>query len=284
MTKRRRNRQKRQAPKKPETEKQEVKNNDQTPDSDGEKTEPQDSILSKIGKHFGSPAITFVLGLLSSALVAYCFPRWFNRPFVTPETQDITSADLSVYLQDTIETSPNAFTQYKAVIDEEENEYSCICGDADNPGHGDIALILSNHGTAQAIIKRFEIKLVDYRPLDNINYSVKKPSKHADPKADIVLYGSVDPLIETAKTWQTKGAKEGEMYDVDEPPIDTSITINDHKTYYIHTAFLKYGLYTLNYKIYFTYNGNKAYSIASKPVYILYDHPERVAAHYMEGE
>ena len=285
MTKRRKSKQKKQKPVIQETKKQEVKDSGQTSNNGEEKKESDESKLLTFGKFIIGYVISFALGLLSTFLAVYCFPEWFNKPRVFPETHNISSSDLSVYLQDTVETTPDVLTQHNAVInDEEEIEYSCICGDADKPGYGDIVLRLSNHGTSQAIIKRIEIKLIDYKPLDGIKYSVKKPTKLADPHEDIALYGSIDPLIETAQTWQTMGAENGEMYDVDEPPIDTSITVNELKTYYIHTAFLKYGIYTMNFKIYYTYNGNKAYSIASKPVYILYDHPERLAAHSKEGE
>lgn len=290
MTKRRKSKSKQQISKSQEKKKQvneQVSNNNNSEKGSNEETKK--SMLFAIGKYLLVTAISFGLGLLSHIIIEYYFPNWLNKPEVIIEEDNISGVDLSALLEDQIDTTPDLFTRYNAVVDGDNSadvdnaEYGFICGDAQNPGYGDVVLRLFNHGKAQAIIKRFEIELMDYKPIDNVEYHIQEASKISNPKDDIVLYGSIDPLISNTKTLKAKNAGMDDELDTIDEVIDTSISIDENKAFYLRTAFLKYGFYKLNIKVYFTYDGNKAFSISSKPVCILYDSPDSLYAH-LNGE
>lgn len=293
MTKRRKSKSKQQVLKSQEIKNQNKQVNaptsNQSKDEKGKNEETKKSMLFAIGKYLLVTAISFGLGLLSHIIIEYYFPNWLNRPEIIIEEDNISGVDLSALLEDQIDTTPDLFTRYNAVVDGDNSadvdnaEYGFICGDAQNPGYGDVVLRLFNHGKAQAIIKRFEIELMDYKPIENVEYHIQEASKIRNPKEDIVLYGSIDPLISNTKTLKTQNAGMDDELDTIDEVIDTSISIDENKAFYLRTAFLKYGLYKLNIKVYFTYDGNKAFSISSKPVCILYDSPDSLYTH-LNGE
>ncbi len=239
-------------------------------------------VLSRITKYFLVPALTFILGLFSHYILQYHFPKWFNKADITIMPTDISSVDQSILLKSGVEPMGDTLSRYKAIINQDEgakgivNEYSLICGDASNPGCGDIVLRLFNRGTSQAIIKRFEIELLEYQPLGDVAYSIQESSSISKPDEYIVLYGSIDPLISNTCTWSAKKSEKGEELKVSLLPIATSLSPKENGAYYLRTSFLKYGMYKLNFKVYYSYAEKNAFSVTSEPVYILYDNSERL--------
>lgn len=232
-------------------------------------------------KYILVPLVPFFLGMIAEYVVQYQFPYLFNKPNVIFETTDISSFDqMPILLESGIKTESDILSRYQAVVDNKEVEanedYSLICGDANNPGHGDVVMMLTNTGKTQAIIKGFEIEIMDYKPLDGISYSILESSRISRPDEYIVLYGSVDPIITKTATWRTLKNEKEEEIKISKMPIDSSLSPEEHITYYLRISFIKYGVYKLNIRVNYRYKGHDAYKMASEPVYILYDQPNKL--------
>ena len=236
----------------------------------------QRPILKLFTNALPSALLGFILGLMASIITQYVFPGWFNKPVISVHTDDISSVPPKSTV---INATNNARSRYNATIKskdgtlDESEVYSFICGDAITPGYGDIVIRLSNSGNSQAILKRFEIELIDHHLLENIDYSLNEGSSIEDPTKYTVLYGIVDPNINITPTWHTV-MKNDNTINSTEFPINTSLSPDEHGTYYLRTSFLQYGLYKLNIKVYYSYRGKKVYSNSSNSIYILYDNPD----------
>lgn len=239
----------------------------------------QRPILKLFTNALPSALLGFILGLMASIITQYVFPAWFNKPVISVHTDDISS----VLTESTvINATNNTRSRYIATIKSKEGTldesevYSFICGDAITPGYGDIAIRLSNSGNSQAILKRFEIELIEYHLLEDIDYYLlNEGSSIEDPAKYTVLYGIVDPNINTTPTWHTVMNNDNTI-DITEFPINTSLSPDEHGTYYLRTSFLQYGLYKLNIKVYYSYREKNAYSNSTNSIYILYDNPDKM--------
>lgn len=241
--------------------------------------------LDKYNDYFKHPVLSVLIGWAVAAIgfivTSIVYPAVTNVPAVSFTAEDYSAVDPAVYNDSLVGLDLDTLSRYKAVVPDKSDKtsknentirYSVICGDAENPGHGDFVLRLENHGKAQAGLRRIDINVLDYQPIGNEEISVEKDSKISKPDDYVVLYGSVDPLIRSSEAQRVIQSDSGQL-ELSGTPINTSLSPGEHGTYYLQASFLKYGYYEIEFRLAYEHNDKPCYRTSKEPVYILYNSP-----------
>lgn len=247
-------------------------NNRESKTKSGEQVEIKAVIIGA----FFTAILSFGLGLLTDIIIHYYYPTWFNKPqvMISPHVLAYDRGTIS----NTIDVDTDTCYVYKAhLIDKVTGElinnkdYDFIRGDANNPGYAVISLGLHNHGNALAVIDGFYVEIGEFRPLDDVDYTLYKSGEISNPDKDVVLYASVDPLIKKTLAQPAEVSDGGVTSILDYKMLNLRLSPDEHGAYYMKIMFPRYGIYTLNISVYYNYKERYERSSTNKQICILYD-------------